>query len=186
MAASMVRFGNVLGSSGSVVPLFNRQIAHGGPVTVTHPEVSRYFMTVEEATALVLQAAALQEMPGEVELYVLDMGEPVLIEALAESMIRLKGLVPGRDIQITHSGLRPGEKLHETLTYAYEAVSQSAVNGVMIVSSTNGIRSDFEDMLEQLLVTAGKRNRKGALILLGDLVEGFCANGVESPSGCLT
>ncbi|MEE9380478.1 MAG: nucleoside-diphosphate sugar epimerase/dehydratase [Hyphomonadaceae bacterium] len=187
MAASMVRFGNVLGSSGSVVPLFNRQIARGGPVTVTSAEMSRYFMTVEEASALVLQAATLQDMPGKAELYVLDMGEPVLIQTLAESMIRLKGLVPGRDIRIEYSGPRPGEKLHETLTYAYEAVSQSAVEGVLNVTNTNGIRDDFEIRLETLLNAAEQRDRDGALKLLAELVEGYAANGVHSdPSDCLT
>ena len=112
-----VRFGNVLNSAGSVVPLFNEQINNGGPVTVTHPEVMRYFMTIPEACQLIMQVGAMGESGG---VYVLDMGEPVKIQYLAEQMIRLAGKEPGRDIEITHSGLRPGEKLFEELFHEHE------------------------------------------------------------------
>jgi FlaA1/EpsC-like NDP-sugar epimerase len=112
-----VRFGNVLDSAGSVVPLFREQIRAGGPVTVTDPEVTRYFMTIPEACQLILQAAA---MGSPHVIYTLDMGEPVAIKLLAEQMIRLAGKQPGRDVAIVYSGLRPGEKLHETLFHADE------------------------------------------------------------------
>ncbi|MCA8902073.1 MAG: polysaccharide biosynthesis protein, partial [Hyphomonas sp.] len=179
MAAAMVRFGNVLGSSGSVVPLFEKQIAAGGPVTLTDMGVTRYFMTVEEASALVLQASALQQQCSNSELFVLDMGEPMPILQLAETMIRLKGLVPGVDIQITETGLREGEKLHEALTYEHEAVVQTKVDGVLRVVSPPPHSELFDKQLLALIEAASRRDRGEALRLLGVMVPEYGEESAE-------
>ncbi|MBA2461299.1 MAG: polysaccharide biosynthesis protein, partial [Actinobacteria bacterium] len=124
-------FGNVLGSSGSVIPIFRRQIAKGGPVTVTHPEMTRYFMTIPEAVQLVVQAGAIG---GRGRVFVLDMGEPVRILDLAHKMIRLSGKEPERDVPIEIIGARPGEKLHEELWTVAENVTPSSHPAILQVS----------------------------------------------------
>lgn len=124
-----VRFGNVLNSAGSVVPVFREQIQHGGPVTVTHPDVCRYFMTIPEACQLIMQAGVLGE-GGEI--FVLDMGEPIRIRFLAEQMIRLAGFEPGRDIEIVYTGLRAGEKLSEELFYAQETHGETSHEKILL------------------------------------------------------
>lgn len=126
-----VRFGNVLGSAGSVVPLFKQQIAKGGPIIITHPDMERYFMTIQEAAHLIIQTVTI-EKPGE--LYVLDMGEPIKIQYLAEQMIKLSGHRPNVDIKIIYSGLRPGEKINEELFYAHEQVTYSTQEKIMHVN----------------------------------------------------
>lgn len=126
-----VRFGNVLGSNGSVIPLFQRQITRGGPLTITHPEVTRYFMTTSEAVQLVLQASILKEARGRIAM--LEMGEPIKILDLAHNLVRLSGMRVGVDVQIVFTGLRPGEKLHEELASPSEMTLPTAVEKVRII-----------------------------------------------------
>ena len=132
-----VRFGNVLGSTGSVVPRFSEQLAKGGPLTVTHPEITRYFMTVREAVELVLQASAhaISGHTSRGRIMVLDMGQPVKIADLARQMIRLAGLKPDEDVKITYTGLRPGEKMYEELFSASEQLTPAGVDGVLLAAA---------------------------------------------------
>ncbi|MFU8876566.1 MAG: polysaccharide biosynthesis protein [Wenzhouxiangellaceae bacterium] len=141
-----VRFGNVLNSTGSVVPLFNEQIRKGGPITVTHPEISRYFMTIAEAGQLILQAAVLGR-GGEV--FVLDMGQPVRISYLAEQLIRLAGKEPGRDIEIVYTGLRPGEKLFEELFHAHEDYSSTAHPKILLARNAGQSVDRLLDLIRE-------------------------------------
>lgn len=142
-----VRFGNVLGSNGSVVPLFKDQLAEGGPITVTHPDVVRYFMTIPEAVSLVLEAGAISDKSGEI--FVLDMGNPVKILTLAENLIKLSGKIPYRDIDIVFTGLRPGEKMYEELLQDEEGV-RTTENSKIFIGSPLKMDADrfFTDLLE--------------------------------------
>ena len=173
---SMVRFGNVLGSSGSVVPLFRRQIAAGGPLSVTHPEITRYFMTIPEAAQLVIQAGAMG-MRGEV--FVLDMGEPVKVLDLARRMIHLSGFsvkdesTPDGDIEIRFTGLRPGEKLYEELLIG-DNVSKTRHSKIMMASEDSLAFAEMEKVLRQLRQACESNDHSLILEILRACVSGFC------------
>jgi FlaA1/EpsC-like NDP-sugar epimerase len=161
-----VRFGNVLGSDGSVIPLFNRQLAAGEPLTVTHRDVTRYFMTIPEAVQLVLQAATLPQAAGRI--CMLEMGEPVRITELAENLIRLSGLEPYRDVPIVFTGLRPGEKLHEELMTDLEETVPTEVEKIRIVRTGETDGAALQSGLDSLAASL-------ALGLTDDLLRGVCA-----------
>ena len=159
---SAVRFGNVLGSSGSVIPVFQRQIAAGGPVTVTHPEIERFFMTIPEASRLVIQAGG---MAHGGEIFILDMGEPVKIVELAKGLIQLQGLVPDVDVKITFTGLREGEKMYEELLMDEESTLPTDNKSIMI-STGQGISYDeVAAKLDELEVAIGKTDLEAIRIL---------------------
>ncbi len=165
-----VRFGNVLDSAGSVVPQFRRQIAQGGPVTVTHPEVMRYFMTIPEACELILQAASVGK-GGDI--FVLDMGEPVSIKYLAHQMILLSGRKPGRDIDIVYTGLRPGEKLFEELFHESEALRQSGHPKLLLAGLRDLDWNAFDRELDALEMACESGNGAQVHQYLSNLVPEF-------------
>ena len=165
-----VRFGNVLGSNGSVIPLFREQIRHGGPVTVTHKEMVRYFMTIPEAVSLVLQAGAYAK-GGEI--FVLDMGEPVKIDDLARNMIKLCGYEPDVEIPIVYTGLRPGEKLFEELLLAEEGLEKTA-NDLIFVGHPNGFSDEqLLQSLQNLRVLCDENDAAGTVKELASLVKTY-------------
>jgi FlaA1/EpsC-like NDP-sugar epimerase len=168
-----VRFGNVIGSSGSVVPLFIRQIAHGGPVTVTHPEVTRYFMTITEACLLILQAGT---MGRGGEIFILEMGTPVVISDMARDLVRLSGKEPDRDIEIVYTGLRPGEKLFEELITQGEDVGTTCHDKILVLRSS--LRRDADPVhaaglqgsLDRLFDSAKRYDGQAIKVLLKEIV----------------
>jgi O-antigen biosynthesis protein WbqV len=167
-----VRFGNVLGSTGSVVPLFQRQLAAGGPLTVTHPDVTRYFMTTREAVELVLQATVLglDDDADHGKIFVLDMGEPVRIADLAKQMIRLSGLQPGIDIKIDFVGLRPGEKLREELFHAAEQTVPTARGGILLAAPRTVDYAFLARAIEELADAASSGRMIQMIAILRHLV----------------
>ncbi len=168
-----VRFGNVLGSNGSVIPLFKEQIQEGGPVTVTHPEIIRFFMTIPEAVSLVLTAGGLAK-GGEI--FILDMGEPVKILTLAENLIRLSGFKPYEDIQIEFTGLRPGEKLYEEILLNEEGMKKTANKKIFIGKPIELDNEKFAEKLVELKKAALKNDKDGIDKLISEIVPTFNHN----------
>ena len=179
-----VRFGNVLGSSGSVIPLFTEQLRRGGPVTVTHPDVERYFMTIGEAVRLVLMASA--EGVGSAEaspVFVLDMGEPVRILDLARRMIRLAGLEPEVDVQIAFTGLRPGERLTELLEGQGEGLRPTRVPGVRVVQPRLFDEQALEQRLTRLAHAVGGHDETAVRAILAEIVPEYRGAGTDPAGG---
>ena len=170
------RFGNVLGSNGSVIPRFAQQISEGGPITVTHPDIIRYFMTIPEACSLVLEAGNIGK-GGEV--FVFDMGKSVKIKDMAEEMIRLSGLEPYKDIDIVYTGLRPGEKLHEELLYEKEKTETMQNKRIMIGNVREYDYNDVSRWIEKLLRAAGGCNESDIVKIMKDIVPEYISNNSE-------
>ena len=164
------RFGNVLGSNGSVVPRFREQIAKGGPVTVTHPEIVRFFMTIPEACRLVLQAATMGQ-GGEI--FVFDMGESIKIDRLARRMIQLSGLTPDEDIKVEYTGLRPGEKLYEEVLSSAESTTESPHHKIRIAHAIDNTFDNICHQATKLIKFAIARDQEAAIIALKTLVPEF-------------
>jgi FlaA1/EpsC-like NDP-sugar epimerase len=162
-----VRFGNVIGSVGSVVPLFKRQIQRGGPVTVTHPDITRYFMTIPESCRLTLQAAA---MGNGGEIFLLDMGTPIKIVDMAHDLIRLSGLEPHVDIKIEFIGLRPGEKLYEELITEGEGIVATSHDKIMVLQGATCDLSLLNGKIDELAALAKKQDRSRIMTKLQDIV----------------
>ncbi len=173
-----VRFGNVLGSSGSVVPLFRRQIERGGPVTITHPEITRYFMTIPEASRLILQAGTLGE-GGEI--FILHMGTPVKIADMARDLIRLSGKDPDTDIRIEFTGLRPGEKLYEELITEGEGIVPTRHKKIMVLRPENGVELAWLDQqLEELKELAARYDEQAIKAKLVELIPEYVSQQAEA------
>jgi FlaA1/EpsC-like NDP-sugar epimerase len=179
-----VRFGNVIGSVGSVIPLFKRQINEGGPVTVTHPDMIRYFMLIPEACQLILQAGSMGK-GGEI--FILEMGKPVKIDSMARDLIRFSGFEPGVDIKIEYTGLRPGEKLYEELITAQENVVPTGHSKIMVLNSCGMGMDILDGELENLKRAAQDRNHDKIRAVLKKIVPeyspgSFCLSGLSDSS----
>ena len=164
------RFGNVLGSNGSVIPIFKRQIEQGKPVTVTHPDIIRYFMTIPEAVSLVMEAAAIAH-GGEI--FVLDMGQPVRIVALAENLIRMYGKIPYKDVEIKFTGLRPGEKIKEELLMNEEGLKKTANKLIFIGRQIEIDEQNFPNRLRKLRNATEKNDEAVAIQAMHEMVPTF-------------
>ncbi|MBT4463651.1 MAG: polysaccharide biosynthesis protein, partial [Rhodospirillaceae bacterium] len=166
-----VRFGNVLGSTGSVVPLFQKQLADGGPLTVTDPDMKRYFMTVREAVELILQSSALGAgESGDGKIFVLDMGDPVFILDLARQMIRLAGLVPDEDVKIEFTGLRPGEKLFEEIFHSGEPLVETGRPGILLAAPRTAGTDEMTQAVSAINAAATAADREKLMGLIAELV----------------
>jgi FlaA1/EpsC-like NDP-sugar epimerase len=173
-----VRFGNVLGSAGSVVPIFKQQIAAGGPVTVTHADCRRFLMTIPEAVGLVILAG----LSRYGDLCILEMGEPMRILDLARLMITMAGLVPGQDVEIAFTGLRPGEKLDEQLMSAEEERASEVRRGMIRVVHTPPPGPELVPQIDRLCELAGAGDREGVLRMLRQVVPGFRSGETAGPA----
>jgi FlaA1/EpsC-like NDP-sugar epimerase len=176
---SVVRFGNVLGSRGSVVPLFKSQITRGGPVTITHPDMERYFMTIPEAVYLVLQASAMGK-GGEV--FVLDMGEQIRIKDLAEDLIRLSGFEPGKDITIVYTGVRPGEKLSEELWDKWAKYEPTIHPDIVLLADQDLITgTDLQSVVDELIHLAREGDSTSIVRILDECIPDAAVGSTPPP-----
>ncbi len=176
----IVRFGNVLGSTGSVVPLFQKQLEKGGPLTVTHPKMKRYFMTVREAVELVIQSATLDNKKKRGSIFVLEMGEPIAIVEIAEQLIRLTGLRPNKDIKIKFTGLRPGEKILEELHYKNEKFTKTKNKSIFVVRPKVEIHKKLSENITHLLNLAEQGELEKCYKIMSEIVPEYKKTKIEN------
>ena len=176
----IVRFGNVLGSTGSVVPLFQKQLEKGGPLTVTHPKMKRYFMTVREAVELVIQSAVLKGKSKKGEIYVLEMGQPIIINEIAEQLIKLAGLRPHKDIKIKYTGLRPGEKIQEELHYKNEKFMKTKNKSIFVVKPKIEPYEKLSKMTTNLITLAKEGKIEECYKVMSEIVPEYKKTKVEN------